>query len=141
MTNIGERLKLLSQYEALKAEREKRLDAILEDDTLSDEEYDSIANSIFSDYGAKMEAIRIKANALAYPIRRGWFADVFAQSFGLCENKELSRKQTEVFKKYCVSNDNTWRSGETFCRFDDKFVKLTIPRFSNGIGYVTIIKL
>lgn len=141
MINFEKRTMLLRQYEALKAEREKKLDAISEDDTLSDEEYDSMVNSIFAEYEAKMNPIWLKANALAYPLRRGWFADVFAPSFGLCEDKKLSFKQTEVFKKYCVSNESTWRSGETFCRFADKFVKLSIPKFSKGIGYVTIKQL
>ena len=141
MTNCEKRKNLLTQYEALKAEREKKLDAISEDDTLSDEEYDSMVNSLFAEYKAKMDPIWLKSTALAYPLRRGWFADVFAPSFGLCENKKLSPKQTDVFRKYCVSNEDTWRSGETFCRFDDKFVKLAIPKFSKGIGYVTIRQL
>ena len=141
MTNCEKRKNLLMQYEALKAEREKKLYAISEDDTLSDEEYDAMENAIFAEYEAKMNPIWLRANALEYPLRRGWFADVFAPSFGLCENKKLSPKQTDVFRKYCVSNEDTWRSGETFCRFDDKFVKLAIPKFSKGIGYVTIRQL
>ena len=141
MTDCEKRAKLLMQYEALKAEREKKLDAIADDDTISDEEYDSMVASVFAEYDAKMDPIWLNANALAYPLRRGWFADVFAPSFGLCENKQLSRKQTEVFRMYCVSDENTWRSGETFCRFADKFVKLAIPKYSKGIGYVTIRQL
>ena len=141
MMNCEKRTKLLRQYEALKAEMEKKLDAISEDDTISNEEYDAMANSIFAEYKAKMDPIWLEANALAYPLRRGWFADVFAPSFGLCEDKKLSPKQTDVFKKYCAPNEYSWRSGETFCRFDDKFVKLVIPKFSNGIGYVTIRQL
>ena len=46
MMNCEKRTKLLRQYEALKAEREKKLDAISEDDTISNEEYDAMANSI-----------------------------------------------------------------------------------------------
>lgn len=141
MTDCEKRAKLLMQYEALRSEREKKLDAISEADAISDEEYDSMVDSIFAEYDAKMNPIWLKATALEYPLRRGWFADVFATSFGLCENKKLSPKQTDVFKKYCVQNENTWRSGETFCRFDDKFVKLAIPKFSKGIGYVTIRQL
>ena len=141
MTDCEKRAKLLMQYEALKAEREKKLDAISEDDTLSDEEYDAMENAIFAEYKAKMDTIWLQANALAYPLRRGWFADVFAPSFGLCEDKKLTPKQTDVFRQYCVPNDDTWRSGETFCRFYDKFVKLAIPKFSKGIGYVTIRQL
>lgn len=141
MTNREKRTMLLMQYEALKAERGKKLDAIADDDTISDEEYDSMVASVIAEYDAKMDPIWLNANALAYPLRRGWFADIFAPSFGLCESKKLSRKQTDVFRKYCVSDDNTWRSGQTFCRFADRFVKLSIPKYSNGIGYVTIRQL
>lgn len=141
MTDREKRAKLLRQYDALKAEREKKLDAIAEDDTLSDAEYDAMTDSIVAEYKAKMDPIWLNANALAYPLRRGWFADVFAPSFGLCEDKKLTPKQTDVFRQYCVSNDGTWRSGETCCRYADKFVMLVIPKFSGGIGYVTIRQL
>lgn len=138
MTDLQKRRALLDECAKLKKAWEAKEAALADDDSLSDAEYKAQSEAAYAEYLAVERPIWYEAFYLQFPKRRGWFAETFVPSFGICENRRLSAKQTEVCKRYCVGDDETWRSGTTYCRAGEYKVKFTIPRYSNGIGYITI---
>ena len=138
MTDYQKRMLLLDECRKIHSAYLARLDYLGNDDTLSDEEYDRLSSEAYNEHRAAYDQKWMEAFSLQFPRRKGWFADTFIASFGECDQKQLSIKQTQVVAKYCVANDATWRTGETYCRAGDKMVTLLIPRYSRGIGYLTV---
>ena len=141
MKDCEKRIELLNQKKALEEVWKQKDAALADDDSISDEEYERKSNELYEQYRKESDLIYWKAFALQFPKRRGWFAETFAPSFGLCESKRISAKQTDVFKKYCVCDEDTWTTGKYHCRYDDKIVILSLPKYANGFGYVTIKQL
>lgn len=138
MTDYQKRMELLSECRELETAIKAKLAELDADDTLSGDEYDRLSEEAFDEYRAEHTRKWTEAFFLQFPKRRGWFADTFIASFGECDNKQLSIKQTEIVAKYCVSDDATWKTGKTYCRAGDKMITLDIPRYSRGIGYITV---
>nr|DAV78455.1 MAG TPA: hypothetical protein [Caudoviricetes sp.] len=141
MTDKAKSAALFEQHRQMTKAWEAQMDALAKEESITDEEYEQKLMELYNQHKEKADAVWLKAFALRFPKRKGWFADVFAPSFGICENKKLSPKQTQVFIDYCISDADTWRNGNTYCRFGDKLVTLTRPRYANGCGYVTIRQL
>ena len=139
MTNHEKRRALLAECERMSQDYRERLEALANDESLEDEEYDRREKELYDAHQAAYLRIWEEAFFLQFPERRGWFADTFLVSFGgCCESQRLSVKQTEIVRRYTCPDDNTWQSGKTFCRAGGKMVTLCIPRYSNGVGYLTI---
>jgi hypothetical protein len=138
MTNSQKRAALLAENKQLLAEMYCKLDSIADNATLSDAECEKLSREVWEDYLAKRDRKWKTAFFLQFPKRRGWFSDTFIPSFGECAGRRLSRKQTDVVARYCVPDDDTWRTGNSYCRAGDKAVTLCIPRYSRGIGYLTV---
>ena len=138
MTDYQKRMALLAECKKLEQGLKAQLASMDADESLSDAEYDSKSEALFASYRLEHGRKWLQAFALQFPKRRGWFADVFIPSFGSCENIRLSVKQTAVFAKYCVSDADTWPTGKTYCRAGDKLITRTIPRYSRGVGYLSI---
>lgn len=139
MTDQQKRRALLEECKKLETAWKTKDAALSNDDSLSDDEYEKLRTEAYTEYCSVERPLWLEAFYLQFPKRRGWFAETFVPSFGTCENRRLSAKQTEVCKRYCVGDDETWQNGTTYCRAGGYKVKLTIPRYSNGIGYITII--
>lgn len=138
MTDYQKRMKLLSECRELENAIKAKLAELDADDALSDDECDRLSEEAFNKYHAEYTRKWTEAFSLQFPKRRGWFADTFIASFGECDNRQLSARQTEIVAKYCVSDDATWQTGKTYCRAGDKMVTLDIPRYSRDIGYLTV---
>ena len=141
MTDKEKSAALFEQHRQMTKAWEAQMDVLAKEESITDEEYEQKLMELYKQHKEKADAVWLKAFALRFPKRKGWFAEVFAPSFGICENKKLSPKQTQVFVDYCISDADTWRNGNTYCRFGDKLVTLTRPRYANGCGYVTIRQL
>lgn len=141
MTDRQKRSELFAKCKQLEAEWKQQRTVIFDNESLTDDEFNAAIDEGRQAYEDKFWPIWWNAFALQFPKRRGWFAETFAPSFGICESKRISVKQTEVFDRYCVSDENTWRSGQTYCRFADKLVILSKPRYARGYGYITIKQL
>lgn len=137
MTDEQKRMALLADLANLKKYFQRKLDD-LADMNISEKEYDETLAKISAEYDSVMWPKYWESFALQFTKRQGWFANTFAVSFGICENKPLSLKQTEVFKRYCEPDSETWRSGKTYARFGNRLAILEIPKYSKGIGYLTI---
>lgn len=137
MTDDQKRRMCLSDLANLKKSFQLQLDK-LGNMNISEKEYDDALAKISAEYDSVMWPKYWESFALQFPKRRGWFAETFAPSFGVCELKQLTVKQTNVFKKYCVADDETWRSGKCYARFGNRLAILEIPKYSKGIGYLTI---
>lgn len=137
MTDEQKRRTLLSELANLEKSFQTKLDE-LSDMDISEKEYDESLAKISTEYDSVMWPKYWQAFSLQFKRRRGWFAETFAPSFGVCENKPLTLKQTEVFRLYCEPDSETWRSGKLYARFGSRFVILAIPKYSNGKGYLTI---
>lgn len=138
MTDKQKRAALINECDKLKSAWMARESELADDDSLSEEEYKFMSATAEEEYHKKADQLNREAFYLQFPSRRGWFAETFVPSFGACENRMLSAKQTEVFRRYCVDDAETWRTGEMYCRAGGYMVKLMIPRYAHGIGYVTI---
>ena len=136
MTDKAKSKMLFEQHKKMTAAWESQMDALAQDESVSEEEYEQKLTELYAQHRAKADAVLLSAFALEFPKRNGWFADVFAPSFGICENKKLSVRQTQIFAKYCVGDDGTWKTGESYCRFADKFARLTKPRVAPRTGSV-----
>ena len=141
MTDKAKSAALFEQHRQMTKAWEAQMDALAKEESITDEEYEQKLMELYKQHKEKADAVWQKAFALRFPKRKGWFAEGFAPSFGICENKKLSPKQTQVFVDYCISYADTWRNDNTYCRFGDKLVTLTCPRYANGCGYVTIRQL
>ena len=139
MTDSQKRAALLDEAKKLEDTWRIQIDALDDDDVLTDAEYARLSDAAYAAYAAKAADLRLEAFWLQFPRRRGWFADTFILSLGVCADRRLSVKQTEVCKRYCVGDADTWRTSTTYCRAGDYKIKLVIPQYSNGIGYITII--
>ena len=140
-TDRTRRAALLAECRNLENAYRAELDRLYADESLSDDEYEAASIIAKQNHDAAYWPVYWNAFALQFPKRQKWFADVFAPSFGICESKQLSPKQTAVFESYCIPNEDTWQTGKTYCRFADKLVILSIPRYSNGVGFLTIKQL
>ena len=139
MTDIERRRRLLAECERMSQDYCARLEALANDENLEDEEYDRREKELHDAHQAAYLRVWREAFFLQFPNRRGWFADTFLASFGgACEGRRLSAKQTEVVRRYTCPDNNTWQTGETYCRAGGKMVTLCVPRYSNGVGYLTI---
>lgn len=138
MTDKEKRSKLLNQYKEMKKEWRKKQQEIFDNDELDDDAFEEALSKAEKAYKSKSQPIWWEAFALQFPKRRGWFAEVFAESFGICENRRITEKQTDVFKQYCVQDAESWRSGMTYCRFSDKLIILHCPKYARGFGFITI---
>lgn len=141
MTDYEKRRELLRQKKILEEEFKQKYASLADDDNIGDEEYESESNELYEHYRKEIDLIHWKAFSLLFPKRTGWFSETFAPSFGICENKRISAKQTDIFKRYCVGDDDTWTTGKYYCRYDDKIIILLVPNYSKGIGFVTIKQL
>lgn len=115
MSDYDLRRKLLAECKMLEIEHKKKIDELCDNEELDDEEFERALSKEQNEYESKYDPLWLKAFALQYPRRTGWFADTFVSSFGTCENKRLSVKQTEVFSRYCAQDDATWTTGKTYC--------------------------
>ena len=138
MTNEQKRRALLAEVEELNKAFAARLDAIANDDALTDDEYNAEFDKARAEHDAEMWPKWWKAFALQFPKRGGWFGETFAPSFGVCESKRLTAKQTDVFMRYCVSDADTWQTCKHYARIENRLIILSVPKYSNGIGYLTI---
>lgn len=138
MTDASKRFALLNECKALEKAWQNKMEEISANDDLDDEEYNTLMDKAYAEYREAVGKKEVEAFALQFPKRRGWFAETFVESFGICESRKLSIKQTEVFQRYCVDDEHTWQTGKTYCRAGNKLVTLSIPRYSRGIGYLTI---
>lgn len=138
MTNEQKRRALLAEVEDLKKEFAARLDEIANDYTLTDDEYNEAVDKARAEHDAEMWPKWWKAFALQFPKRGGWFGETFAPSFGVCESKKLSKKQTDVFVRYCSGDSDTWKTGKYYARIDNRLIILSLPKYASGIGYLTI---
>lgn len=138
MTDYQKRMLLLDECRKMEAAFRTKLAELDSDETLSNEEYNRRSDELYNEFCAAHSRKWKEAFFLQFPARKGWFADTFIASFGECDNRRLSAKQTEVVAKYCVSDDATFKTGKTYCRAGDKMVTLLIPRYSRGIGYLTV---
>ena len=43
-----------------------------------------------------------------------WFRNVFLESFGICDHKEISEKQGMIFKRYLEEESDNWRHSNAF---------------------------
>ena len=139
MTDVQKRHDLLAECERLKKAWEAKDAALADDESLDDAEYEAQREAAYAEYIASERPLWYEAFYLQFPNRRGWFAETFVPSFGRCDNRRLSAKQTEVFRRHCVDNEDTWKTGESFCRAGGYKICLTIPRYSREIGFLTII--
>lgn len=139
MTDSQKRAALLDEAKKLEDTWRVQIDALDDDDALTDAERARLSDAAYAAYAAKATDLRLEAFWLQFPRRRGWFSDTFILSLGVCADRRLSVKQTEVCKRYCVGDADTWRTSTTYCRAGDYKIKLVIPQYSNGIGYITII--
>ncbi len=138
MTDRQKRQALLDECKRMEALHTARVAELYSDDTLSDEVFAELYEQEETKFSKAHLQKLDEAFFLQFPRRRGWFADVFIASFGVCESLRLSQKQTEVALRYCVADDATWTTGKYYCRAGSKTVTLCIPRYSRGIGYITI---
>lgn len=139
MTNHEKRRSLLAECERMSQDYRARLEALADDENIKDEEYNRLEKELHDAHQAAYLRVWREAFFLQFPNRRGWFADTFIASFGgACEGRRLSVKQTEVVRRYTCPDNNTWQTGETYCRAGGKMVTLCVPRYSNGVGYLTI---
>ena len=139
MTDIERRRRLLAECERMSQDYCARLEALANDESLEDEEYDRLEKELHDAHQATYLRIWQEAFFLQFPERRGWFADTFIASFGgCCESQRLSLKQTEIVRRYTCPDENTWQTGKTFCRAGGKMVTLCVPQYSKGVGYLTI---
>ena len=138
MTNEQKRRALLAEVEELKKAFNAPMDTLANDEALSDEDCDAETAKAIAEYDAAMWPKWWKAFALQFPKRGGWFGETFAPSFGVCESKRLSAKQTDVFRRYCIGDSDTWTTGKYYARIENRLIILSIPKYSNGIGYLTV---
>lgn len=141
MSDYDLRRKLLDECKMLEIEHKKKINELCDNEELDDDEYYRALSIEQNEYESKYWPVWWKAFALQFPRRTGWFANTFVESFGICESKRLSIKQTDVFSRYCVQDDSTWTTGKTYCRAGDKLVTLSCPKYANGYGFVTIRKI
>lgn len=138
MTNEQKRRALLAEIGGMKKAFEARLDALADDDSLDDAAYYAAISKATAEYDAAMWPKWWQAVALRYPLRGGWFGETFAPQFGVCDNKRLSAKQTEVFRRYCEGDQDSCQTGRYYTRIKDRLIILDMPKYAHGIGYLTI---
>lgn len=134
-----EKQELYEKCEALKDAWLARANAIDIDTSISDEEADAQHVIAWKEYWAQVKPLHEAIRYMDFPLRTGWFAETFVPSFGECIGRRLTVKQTQVFQKYCVSDNDSWNSGKTYCRAGKYYIELNVPRFSRGVGYLTVV--
>lgn len=135
--NWEERKALQTKITEMENKRKELLDAI--PDELDDEEYYSESERIFKEYSA-VELVK-KLDALEYKESRNEWFKQFVQSFGVCEERRITRKQGDVFVRYSEPNHEreSGRGINYFVWVGDLFIKTTV--FSQHEPcYVTIKK-
>lgn len=138
MTNTEKRKALYRELEAIAKAHKTRVEAIyaIEDE----EEHQKELEQERANYAVTYEPLYMEWFYLQFPARRGWFSNVFIAGFGACENRRLSLKQTEVVRSYVCASADSWQTQEYYCRTEKGAkVKLTLPRYGNGIGFLTVL--
>lgn len=106
-------------------------------DNCTDAEFDELmvkTKSTHDHYSAQYMALYHKARQLESPeVRNAWFCQ-FVASFP--EGKShISRKQGDIFARYCVDDDDSWRSHQRYCRAGGRYIV-----YDSLAGYVEIEK-
>lgn len=137
MTNDEKRKELYRQLEEIREAHKREIDRIceIEDEEEEEREYEQECTR----YESAFKPTYREWFYLQFPARRGWFSDTFIASFGTCEGKKLSLKQTDVVRRYVVASADSWKTQEYYCRTANNLkVKLFLPKYGNGIGYLTV---
>lgn len=138
MTNTEKRKELFRQLETMAKAHQNEIERIyaIEDE----EQHQKELEQERAHWAATYEPLYQEWFYLQFPARRGWFSDVFIASFGTCENRKLSAKQTDVVRQYVCASADSWSTQEYYCRTGSGAkVKLTLPKYGNGIGFLTVV--
>ena len=120
--NWDKRLALHREAECLLNKLNQEMDEAI--DIEDDDAYDARVEEINATTKARFDEIYATERALCYPESRNeWFMN-FVASFadGITS---ISEKQYNVFSRYCERDNDTWRTGSTYCRIGDRFITLT----------------
>jgi len=133
--NYTQRKDLMAKAREMSGELKRAIDALPE--TLSDDEWYEAIDRLEKQYDTM--PLQIKALALEYKESRNeWFRN-FAQSFGICSDRRITRKQGEVFARYSEPNHerDTGRGVNYFVRVGNLFIH-TVLFSQHEPAYVTI---
>lgn len=108
---------------------------------MTDDQYDARADSIDSEYDDRIAEAHRRWYWLQYKQSRNEWFKRFAESFGICDGRRITRKQGEIFAKYSEPNhDHDSGRGVTYyVRVNDVCVK-TMLFEPNEPCYVTILR-
>ena len=130
--NMKERESIYSDYLDLKHQQEA-IDAKMDQDGISDEEWDRLMEE-YEAISEKKHAVWYKGFAAQFRnVKNQWFTNVIA-NFADGEYHRISEKQYTAFKRYAGQDDqDSWKTGETYCRCNGYFVTLTWKNYFRGI--------
>ena len=133
--NYEKRVALLRQARNMEEQRKKEVALLLDDDSLSDEEWDKAHDEIIQRYNVL--PLYAKMHALEYPQTRNEWFKKFVGSFGICESRRISMKQADIFFRYSERNhDREMGRGDSyFVNVGSLFVE---TRIFPECAYVTI---
>ena len=128
----------------LEAEKHAELDKLNADDIanpMDDDEWDSRLDAIEAKYDDRILQCSRRYYWLQYKsCRNEWFKG-FVESFGICESRKISRKQAEIFMRYCqsqIEHENA-RGLRYLARVGNLCVKCSV--YGDHLpAYVTIIE-
>lgn len=136
--NYAERRKLFESAQAMENQRKAEVEAL--PDELTDEAWEKALEEIHERFNTL--PIHLKIMALEYPkTRNEWFIN-FVKSFGVCQDRRITRKQGDIFARYGEPNhERESGRGLSYCvRVENLFVKCTLFSIHEP-AYVTITEV
>lgn len=130
--NFEEREEIIRKIRDIEDAKKNALDAI---EHLSDDEYEKAFNEIEERYSTA--AFNLRLTALEYKeCRNEWFKK-FVESFGICEDRRITKKQADIFVKYAepTHNKSWFERGKYYVRVRNLFIEVSKFQYD---GYVTI---
>ena len=136
--NYSQRMELLAKAREMSARLKQEIDAL--PDTLTDDEWDEAIHELETQFDTM--PLFVKAQALEYKESRNEWFRAFAQSFGICRDRRITRKQGEIFARYSEQNHepDTGRGTNYFVRVGNLFIR-TIVFSAHEPAYITITEL
>ena len=137
LRNYSKRDRIHKQWLSLSQERDNAITNT--DNTIKDyDECEQAINAIYAEYNPKIDALWILEFAYEYPEPRSkWFTDVFCTSF-VDGTTTISQKQADIFSQYCEEDQETWRSGNTYCRVGNRLVTLTLKNACRCVKFTPL---
>lgn len=131
--NLAKRQELFALAKGIDERRHNEIAAL--DDSMDDEAWDAAVDEIEK----RLDSLPIykKIISLEYPSAKNeWFRS-FADSFGLCDSKRISKKQADIFCRYSEGNHEreSGRGISYFVNVGKKFIECKV--FPEA-AYVTI---